>query len=507
MKKISIFRKVSAVFLSACTIIASVAVSSRSTANAENPNTGAIEFYEPADIYNYPIYLDKVRDLQSSGVYNYYDNGFFLCDINNDDMPELFVTYNTEEEGIFFAGSIYNGELVTFAEMMGAGGLRTINLYDNGYIGIGSIMQSIYGTSFFRYNGGADMTTVISVSQDLADKTYTKYLNDNSYTITETEYKSILNQYAEASYKAYPIPMPYIQDGVTYNYYFDYYEASEYDGSASTLTIPSAVNGLPVTQLGPDFLCYNSTVKTLNLPASMESYYYAAFICNTLEVINVDSNNPYWISKNGVLYSKDMTTLAKYPPAKDISTYTIPSTVTDIYKYAFAWCSKLKQITLPETIDVIWQDAFFWCQNLSSVTILNPYCYIEESDTTICNSKTDRVGNYLGVIRGYEGSTAQEFADYCDITFISLGKISVDGDCNNDGNLSITDAVMLQKFLLGKITELTNWENADLYEDGQIDVFDMVLMRKLLTNDIPNDSVPPSTTPPVETDTIPVEHW
>ena len=55
------------------------------------------------------------------------------------------------------------------------------------------------------------------------------------------------------------------------------------------------------------------------------------------------------------------------------------------------------------------------------------------------------------------------------------------------GNLvELTDAavfdhfgVMLQGFLLGR-NDLTDWQAGDLIEDGEIDVFDMVSMRKLI---------------------------
>lgn len=485
MQTNNIFKIISAALLSVCMMTPSFEVLGSSTANAESSTTGTITFYDPIDIYDYPIYLNKVRDLQTNGVYSFYDNGFFLCDINNDDMPELFVTYNTEDDGIFFAGSIYNGELVTFAEMMGAGGLRTINLYDNGYISMGSVVQSIYGTSFFRYNGGADLTNVISVSQDLADKTYTKYLNDNSYTITETEYKSILNQYAEASYKAYPIPMPYIQNGITYNYYFDYYETSEYNGSATTLTIPSTVNGLPVTGIG-SYLLNGTSVKTLNISANIESFYYYGLNGEALTAINVDSANPYYTSKDGVMYNKDMTKLVKFPTARDASNYTFPQSVTEVGRYAFAWCMGTRSMVIPETIDTINDFAFYLCPNLSSITIMNPQCdiydYWNDGDgITICNTYDDTTekGNYLGVIRGYDNSTAQKYADNFGRTFISLGSFIKYGDCNNDGYVNIADAVMLQKYLLGN-GSLTNWKNADLFKDDRIDVFDMVLMRKLL---------------------------
>lgn len=55
----------------------------------------------------------------------------------------------------------------------------------------------------------------------------------------------------------------------------------------------------------------------------------------------------------------------------------------------------------------------------------------------------------------------------------------IKGDANNDGEVTVADAVMLQKWLLGA-GDLSNWKNTDLCEDGVIDIFDMIEMRKLL---------------------------
>ena len=52
---------------------------------------------------------------------------------------------------------------------------------------------------------------------------------------------------------------------------------------------------------------------------------------------------------------------------------------------------------------------------------------------------------------------------------------------NFDGYFNVSDVVLLQKWLLGMSnTELANWKAADLCEDGKLDVFDMIEMRKLL---------------------------
>lgn len=50
------------------------------------------------------------------------------------------------------------------------------------------------------------------------------------------------------------------------------------------------------------------------------------------------------------------------------------------------------------------------------------------------------------------------------------------GDVNDDGEFTISDVVMLQKWLLCA-GDLTNWKNGDLYEDGVLNVFDLALMK------------------------------
>ena len=57
------------------------------------------------------------------------------------------------------------------------------------------------------------------------------------------------------------------------------------------------------------------------------------------------------------------------------------------------------------------------------------------------------------------------------------------GDVNFDGSVGISDAVQLNRYLLGKISELGNVRNADLLADGVIDIYDMVYLRKQLVAD------------------------
>lgn len=61
---------------------------------------------------------------------------------------------------------------------------------------------------------------------------------------------------------------------------------------------------------------------------------------------------------------------------------------------------------------------------------------------------------------------------------------SVKGDANADGEFSVADVVLLQKWLLAvPEIELADWKAADLCEDGVLNVFDLCMMKYELINE------------------------
>lgn len=59
------------------------------------------------------------------------------------------------------------------------------------------------------------------------------------------------------------------------------------------------------------------------------------------------------------------------------------------------------------------------------------------------------------------------------------------GDVNCDGQIKISDLVLLQKWLIGAgDTELNVSETADICEDGRVDIFDLTALRRLLLGKI-----------------------
>ncbi|MCR5111298.1 MAG: hypothetical protein K6B38_10375 [Ruminococcus sp.] len=94
--------------------------------------------------------------------------------------------------------------------------------------------------------------------------------------------------------------------------------------------------------------------------------------------------------------------------------------------------------------------------------------YILETDTTKLKAEFE-----------VDGGTMDEpdaNAEVIEVPVIS----DISGDVNGDGEFNIADAVALQAFLLGRTQTLANWKNADLCKDDQLDVFDIMFMRRSL---------------------------
>ena len=81
------------------------------------------------------------------------------------------------------------------------------------------------------------------------------------------------------------------------------------------------------------------------------------------------------------------------------------------------------------------------------------------------------------VIKGYKGTEAERYAKDWGLEFVPLEAET--GDVNLDGEINISDAVVLQRFLLGKYVS-TGAYYGDMNEDSSVDVFDLVFLKRIL---------------------------
>jgi hypothetical protein len=113
-----------------------------------------------------------------------------------------------------------------------------------------------------------------------------------------------------------------------------------------------------------------SGLTSITIPTSVISIGDYAFSgCSGLTSITVDARNTRYSSVNGILFSKDGKTLVCYLAGKTYTSYTIPTSVTAIGDWAFAYCSGLTSITIPTSVTAIGVLAFQRCSGLTSITI------------------------------------------------------------------------------------------------------------------------------------------
>ena len=108
--------------------------------------------------------------------------------------------------------------------------------------------------------------------------------------------------------------------------------------------------------------------------------------CESLRAIEVDENNKFYKSIDGVLYDKNLTTLIYCPSAK--TSIQIPDSITQIADRAFCGCEHIKSITIPNNITKIGSEAFRGCKSLISINIPDGVQEIEEYTFEGCESLT-----------------------------------------------------------------------------------------------------------------------
>lgn len=123
----------------------------------------------------------------------------------------------------------------------------------------------------------------------------------------------------------------------------------------------------------------------ITLPSTVDSISSKAFIkCYNLNDVSISSKNPNFVVKDNTIYSKKETTLVK-SFTKD-SSFEVPSKVTKINDYAFAYRPMLKSVSINGSVKEISKYAFFNCQLLSSVKMPSSVTAIKSNAFSGCAS-------------------------------------------------------------------------------------------------------------------------
>lgn len=155
-------------------------------------------------------------------------------------------------------------------------------------------------------------------------------------------------------------------------------------------------------------------MRTIEIGSSVNAMGDTGIWSSGVEEITVDPWNPVYTSVDGVLYSKDMSTLVCFPPRKEydgfeiplsvniissfsgnqLTSITIPEQVTEIGEGAFSYCKSLQEVALPSKLEKIEARTFDGASALKTVTIPESVRTIGEAAFRDCSEKMDVY--YLG---------------------------------------------------------------------------------------------------------------
>ncbi len=129
-----------------------------------------------------------------------------------------------------------------------------------------------------------------------------------------------------------------------------------YTGTATSVTVPSQVNGIAVTAIGDHAFENKASMQFLTLPSTLTSIGDYAFAgCWNLQSFEV----PASITSIGEWAFLNCATITEFD---------LPSGMTEISPYTFFGCIALTSIEIPASVETIGEHAFNYCNALESVT-------------------------------------------------------------------------------------------------------------------------------------------
>ncbi len=173
------------------------------------------------------------------------------------------------------------------------------------------------------------------------------------------------------------IPATVTYNGETYDVVAMGEEAFS-QASLSGIIIPSSV-----TQIKRGCFLFASGPSSITIPASVAVIEPMAFATNNLNAINVDENNPNFMSMDKMLFSKDTTTLVECLKTKS-GAVTLPQRTRHLAANAFAYCQNITGVTLPEGLESIGYWAFVDNQHLNNVVIPSSVTHIAPGPFVNC---------------------------------------------------------------------------------------------------------------------------
>ena len=147
---------------------------------------------------------------------------------------------------------------------------------------------------------------------------------------------------------------------------------ARYSGPGGAVTIPDAINGLPVTSIGNSAFAGCSSLTSVTIPGSVADIAdHAFYACTSLTDATLG---------NGVINLRDFA----FSECTSLTSVTIPDSVTNIGESAFALCTRLGNVSIGSNVTTLGFAAFHQCWNLPCITIPKSVTSIGDDAFAFC---------------------------------------------------------------------------------------------------------------------------
>lgn len=210
----------------------------------------------------------------------------------------------------------------------------------------------------YAFDRCSELTSVTIPAGVETIETFTFYCCDNLESVTISEgVKNIKESAFSGCKKLESVTFPESLEVIGIYAFYDC-------ESFTSVIIPEGVK-----TIGEEAFYECSGLTSIEISSTVESIGDRAFYdCESLLTIEVSEENENYTSIDGILFSKDETTLLKCPEGKT-SEFIIPDGTVTIAEGAFRYCEKLESVTIPSSVAAIPEKAFYGCSGLISVDI------------------------------------------------------------------------------------------------------------------------------------------
>ena len=184
-------------------------------------------------------------------------------------------------------------------------------------------------------------------------------------------------------------------------------------GSVEEITVPEEINGVPVIGIEANAFAKCTALKKLELSKNIRIFNWAETAVESIEEVTVDEDSEYFTVSDGILYSRDMSTLVACPPKSGIKEVRVPEATVEIAPFAFSLCKELEKVELTDNIRTIGAmtgdfkgGAFYGCESLSSIELPKDLKMIESFTFAGCSSLKE-----LSIPESVEYIAADAFKD------------------------------------------------------------------------------------------------